>query len=309
MAETAEAAEAAAEPAAADDEAALAAAAPAAESAGPEATEAAAEEGADADAAEPGEEAELGSRPRAWLEIDINESRAAYQLACDFVAARNLAYHLSSDRLECLSGSERRRVKDTLFPSDFDWSKKGRIAVVLPPERITFELWPDIAPVAVQNFLSLCTGHKGIGNGGRRLHYRNCNVHRLIKDFIVQGGDILMGNGTGGESIYGKPFKDDKMGLKVKLDRRGLLCMGNSGKNSNTSQFFITLAGGKKIESLTGKHVVFGEIVDGEKVLSLIEKCAGDDGDETPKYKVTIADSGVYEETLNDLQLHQAGFT
>mmetsp|Transcript_43674 Transcript_43674/g.95082 ORF Transcript_43674/g.95082 Transcript_43674/m.95082 type:complete len:119 (-) Transcript_43674:117-473(-) len=116
-----------------------------------------------------------------------------------------------------------------------------------------------------------------------------------------------MGNGTGGESIYGKAFKDDKLGLKVKCDRRGLLAMGNSGKNSNTSQFFITLAGGKKLEQLTGKHVVFGELVDGENVLAFIDQCANPDGDEKPKYPVTVADSGVCPETLNDLQKHQAG--
>eukprot|EP00928_Gymnodinium_smaydae_P004215 TRINITY_DN11462_c0_g1_i1.p1 TRINITY_DN11462_c0_g1~~TRINITY_DN11462_c0_g1_i1.p1 ORF type:complete len:284 (-),score=78.67 TRINITY_DN11462_c0_g1_i1:313-1164(-) len=270
---------------------------------------AAGEEAAEAAAAEATPAASLGpgARPRAWLDIDINETRAAYQLAKDFVAARNLAYSLSSDRLEMLQGAEKRRVKDQLYPSDFDWSKKGRIAVVMPPERLTFELWPDVAPLAVQNFLSLCTGNKGMGKSGRPLHYKGCPLHRLLKDFIIQGGDILMGNGTGGESIYGKPFKDDGAGLKVKLNRRGLLCMGNSGKNSNTSQFFITLAGGKKIEGLTGKHVVFGELVDGEKVLNLMEQCADPDGDEKPKYSVTIADSGVLPETLSDLQKHQAG--
>merc|ERR1711920_557822 len=137
----------------------------------------------------------------------------------------------------------------------------------------------------------------GTGGGGRPLHYKGCNVHRLLKEFIVQGGDILMGNGTGGESIYGKPFKDDKAALKVKLDRRGLLAMGNSGKNSNTSQFFITLAEGKKIESLTGKHVVFGEVVDGEKILGFIDQCADENGDDKPKVSVTVADSGVIPET------------
>mmetsp|Transcript_110911 Transcript_110911/g.345680 ORF Transcript_110911/g.345680 Transcript_110911/m.345680 type:complete len:285 (-) Transcript_110911:16-870(-) len=265
------------------------------------------EEAGEAATGIPGSPTELGARPRVWLDIDINDTRAAYQRACDFVAARNLAYSLSSDRLELLGGAEKKRVKDQLYPSDFDWSKKGRIAVVMPPERITFELWPEIAPLAVQNFISLCTGHKGIGGGGRALHFKGCNVHRIVKDFIVQGGDILMGNGTGGESIYGKPFKDDKPALKVKLDRRGLLAMGNSGKNSNTSQFFITLAGGKKIEGLTGKHVVFGEVVDGEKVLGFIDQCADPDGDEKPKFSVAIADCGVLEESLNELQKHQAG--
>eukprot|EP00929_Paragymnodinium_shiwhaense_P017175 TRINITY_DN126177_c0_g1_i1.p1 TRINITY_DN126177_c0_g1~~TRINITY_DN126177_c0_g1_i1.p1 ORF type:complete len:290 (-),score=72.95 TRINITY_DN126177_c0_g1_i1:71-940(-) len=263
----------------------------------------------DGDGPKPAAALKLGDRPRVWLDIDINENRAAFQRAKDFVAARNLAYSLSSDRLEMLSGSEKKRVKDQLYPSDFEWSKKGRIAVVMPPERVTFELWPDVAPLAVQNFISLCTGHKGVGGGGRPLHYKGCNVHRIVKDFIVQGGDILMGNGTGGESIYGKPFKDDKAALKVKLDRRGLLAMGNSGKNSNTSQFFMTLDGGKKIEKLTGLHVVFGEVVEGQQVLGFIDQCADPDGGEKPKFSVQVADCGVVPETLSDLQKHQCGLS
>ena len=76
--------------------------------------------------------------PRAWIEIDINHTREAYQRACDFVAARNLAYGLTSNRLEELGGAEKRRVKEELFPSDFEWSSKGRICLRMPPERITF---------------------------------------------------------------------------------------------------------------------------------------------------------------------------
>ena len=74
--------------------------------------------------------------------------------------ARNLAYSLSSGRLEELGGSELRRVKEELYPSDFEWSKKGRVCVRMPPERITFELYPDIAPLAVANFMALCAGNK-----------------------------------------------------------------------------------------------------------------------------------------------------
>jgi len=247
------------------------------------------------------------NRPRVWLDMDINETRAAYQRAVDFVANRNLAYSLTSDRLEQLGGAEKKRIKDQLYPSDYEWSQKGRIAVVMPPERLTFELWPDVAPLAVQNFMCLCTGNKGIGSSGRPMHYKGSKVHRLLKDFILQGGDFVMGNGTGGESVYGKPFKDDKGGLKVKVDRRGLLCMGNSGKNSNTSQFFITLSDAKNVQSLTGKHVVFGELVDGEQVLNLLERCIDPAGGEQPAYSIHIADCGVMPETLNELQKHQCG--
>merc|ERR1711988_131762 len=159
---------------------------------------------------------------------------------------------------------EKKRIKDQLYPSDFDWSKKGRIAVVMPPERIRFELYPDVAPLAVQNFLSLCTGNKG----------------------------------TGGESIFGKPFKDDKAGLKAKFEARGVLAMGNSGKNSNTSQFFVTLGNGKNVQNLTGKHVAFGKMISGDEVLGLIEKCIDPEGGEVPKYDVVIADCGVEPDTL-----------
>lgn len=253
-----------------------------------------------------------GSRPRAWFDIDINDTRAAYQRAKDFVEARSLAYSLTSNKLEELGGSEKKRLKEQIYPNDYEWSQKGRICLKKPPERITFELWPEVSPLAVTNFLALCTGCKGKGTGGRELHYKACHMHRLIKEFIIQGGDILMNNGTGGESIYnGKPFKDDKDGLKQKLNRRGLLAMGNSGKNANTSQFFITLSDSKKVQGLTGKHVVFGEIVAGWEVLDLVEKTcsqedAATDGDK-PKFPVVIIDCGLEAATLSDLQCHQSG--
>jgi len=82
--------------------------------------------------------------------------------------------------------------------------------------------------------------------------------HRIVPGSIVQGGDFAMRNGTGGESIWGGKFKDEKGGLKLKHDRRGVLSMCNSGKNSNGSQFFITLG---KMSALDGKHVVFGEVL------------------------------------------------
>jgi len=234
------------------------------------------------------------TKVRVFLDIDINHTREAYQRAKDFVAARNLAYNLSSNDLEELGGSEKKRVKDTLYPNDFEWSQKGRICLRMPPERLVFEVWPKVAPYAVDNFLGLVRGNKGKGESGKPLHYKGCRFHRVVRDFVAQGGDFVHGNGSGGESIWGKKFKDDKDGLKVKLDRRGLLAMGNSGKNSNTSQFFITF---KELPRLNGKHVVFGELVEGEEVLKLVESCAAEEGAsrEEPKYEVVIADCGVLE--------------
>lgn len=92
---------------------------------------------------------------RVWLDIDVNNTRDAYQRAVDFVASRNLAYNLTSNQLEELGGSERRRIKETLYANDFEWSQKGRIAINMPPQRIICELWPDIAPLAVENFVAL----------------------------------------------------------------------------------------------------------------------------------------------------------
>jgi hypothetical protein len=109
---------------------------------------------------------------RCWLDIDINDTRAAYQRAVDFVGAKNLAYNLSSNWLPELGGSEQKRVKETLYTNDFEWSQKGRCAVRLPPQRIYVEVWPQTAPLAVENFVALVLGNRGKGQGvcraGRR---------------------------------------------------------------------------------------------------------------------------------------------
>ena len=86
---------------------------------------------------------------RVWMDIDINQTREAYQRAVDFVGAKNLAYNLSSNWLPELGGSEIKRVKESLFPNDFEWSQKGRCCVRLPPQRIHIEVWPEVAPLAV----------------------------------------------------------------------------------------------------------------------------------------------------------------
>jgi len=227
---------------------------------------------------------------RVFLDIDIDDWRAKYQLACDFVAATNLRYGLSSDKLEELGGSEKARLASELFPNDWEWSGRGEIVTARRPERIVIELWSDRCPLAASNFRALCTGEKGRGDGGKPLHYKGCPFHRVVKGFVAQGGDILFGNGTGGESVHGKKFKDDPAGLKAKFDRRGVVAMGNTGKNSNTSQFFFALAPQPK---LNGKHVAFGEIVEGWDVLDAIEATATGRDDERPDPSVVVADCGV----------------
>lgn len=133
--------------------------------------------------------------------------------------------------------------------------------------RLVFELYSDKVPKTAENFRALCTGEKGASTAGPPLHYKDSLFHRVIKGFMVQGGDFTKFNGTGGESIYGGRFEDED--LRGLHDRPGLLSMANAGKNTNGSQFFITCA---PAPHLDGNHVVFGRLIAGVSVLRLIER-------------------------------------
>jgi peptidylprolyl isomerase len=148
--------------------------------------------------------------------------------------------------------------------------------------RITFELFYDIVPRTAENFRALCTGEKGIGQLGKCLHYKGSAIHRVIPDFMVQGGDFTRENGTGGESIYHSKFADEN--FKLKHNEPGLLSMANAGPNTNGSQFFITTV---VASWLDGKHVVFGKVVDGMNVVKAIEAVGSPSG-KTSKSVVII---------------------
>ena len=154
-----------------------------------------------------------------------------------------------------------------------------------PAGRIVFELYSDIVPKTAENFRCLCTGEKGQGKSGKPLHYKGCKFHRIIPDFMIQGGDFTAGNGTGGESIYGNKFQDEN--FKERHTGPGLLSMANAGPNTNGSQFFITTV---ECPWLDGKHVVFGKVVEGMDVVKALEKCGSRDG-KTSKV-CAIADCG-----------------
>lgn len=154
-----------------------------------------------------------------------------------------------------------------------------------PAERITFELFNDVVPKTAENFRALCTGEKGVGKQGVPLHFKGSKFHRIIPEFMIQGGDFTRHNGTGGESIYGMKFKDENFDLKH--TGPGCLSMANAGPNSNGSQFFICTV---DTPWLDGGHVVFGQVTDGMSVVKKVEKIGSRSG--APSKTVTIADCG-----------------
>lgn len=153
-----------------------------------------------------------------------------------------------------------------------------------PAGRLKMELFSDIVPKTAENFRQLCTGEHRVNS--RPQGYKGATFHRVVRDFMVQGGDFLNGDGTGSFSIYGDKFPDEN--FQMKHTGPGLLSMANSGPNTNGCQFFITAA---PCEFLDGKHVVFGKVIDGILTLRKIENVATGPNNR-PKLTVKITECG-----------------
>ncbi|XP_057966503.1 peptidyl-prolyl cis-trans isomerase CYP21-1 isoform X2 [Malania oleifera] len=155
------------------------------------------------------------------------------------------------------------------FDVDIDGQRIGRIVI---------GLYGQVVPKTVENFRALCTGEKGKGVSGKKLYYKGIPFHRIISGFMIQGGDIIHGDGRGSESIYGGTFPDENFKIKH----------SHAGPDSNGSQFFITTV---KASWLDGEHVVFGKVIQGMDTVYAIEGGAGTYNGK-PRKKVIIAGSG-----------------
>ena len=145
--------------------------------------------------------------------------------------------------------------------------------------RLIIKLFDKIVPRTVHNFVSFINGYKGYG-------YENCKIHRIVPDFVIQGGDFTRGDGSGGFSVYGDKFEDED--FSIPHNQQGILSMANSGPNTNGSQFFITL---QETPFLDNKHVAFGQVIDGHDVLDTLNNYGTKDG--APRGDVKIEKCGL----------------
>ncbi|ESL09353.1 cyclophilin [Trypanosoma rangeli SC58] len=179
---------------------------------------------------------------------------------------------------------------DTALQEGYSWF--GSTATK-PIGRVEVELFDDTVPITARNFRELCRGYDKATPDGKPLHYKGSVFHRIIPGFMIQGGDITKGNGTGGCSIYGVRFKDESFDAKAGSHKGpGILSMANAGRNTNGSQFFICTV---SCPWLDGKHVVFGQVLRGFDHVKTIEELGTPHG--KPSKTVIVSGCGVLKET------------
>ena len=193
----------------------------------------------------------------------------------DFFGSRSKAASMTATDLKNRGGSQHHDPKNPVCWFDISIGAKDA-------GRIEMEIFEDITPKTAENFKVLCTGSKGFG-------YKGSSFHRIIPDFMIQGGDFTRGNGTGGKSIYGSKFNDENFILQH--DGAGVLSMANAGPNTNGSQFFLTTV---RTQWLDGKHVVFGRVCSGLDVVKLLEKQGSSPSGKT-RQPCAIRDCGCYK--------------
>ncbi|KAI8086405.1 cyclophilin [Halteromyces radiatus] len=240
--------------------------------------------------------------PRVYIDIAIGDidkyadEQLRYNKAKSWVAQWATTYGLNDQDLDKLEDQDRETVRDIL--ANDPTAQQEKWSVDAPPSlgggRLELELYDQRCPKTCDNFVALCQGGK-IGKSSKKaLHYKSTHLFRLVPNFMIQGGDVTRDDGSGGDSIYSGKFNDEKTGL-LKFIKKGQLAMANSGKNTNTSQFFITLKdredNPKVFDKINGKYVIFGQVIDGLSVLDEINNIPVEN--ETPKIDIVIVDCGL----------------
>ncbi|KAG0188443.1 hypothetical protein DFQ28_004823 [Apophysomyces sp. BC1034] len=224
----------------------------------------------------------------------FEEQKARYEDAKRWVTQWGSAYGFPGDDLEKFVSSSRDTLRDILINDPSTQSFRVEPPVPLGGGRLEIELFDKECPKTCDNFRAICVGGKVGKNSKKPLHFKNTKLFRLVTNFMVQGGDVTRGDGSGGESIYNGSFNDEKPGLAKKFTKQGLVAMANSGKNSNTSQFFITLVDAstnpKVFDKANGKYVIFGQVIDGLEVLQAINEVPVTK--EQPNLDITVRDCG-----------------
>ncbi|PSR71464.1 hypothetical protein PHLCEN_2v12731 [Hermanssonia centrifuga] len=235
----------------------------------------------------------MSSDSKVFLDVYIGDrdahasGQADYEATCALLSKNAAIYGLPSSPADLTEEQQQ-------ILSELDSTLEMRFS---PPQplcagRLVFSLVssPGLAKTS-GNFVALCTGEKGPCKNApnKKLHYLDCPIHRIVKGFVAQGGDVTRGDGSGGESIYGGKFNDEKEGLKRKM--RGSLAMANSGKNTNSSQFFVVLTNDEnKLAKMNGKYVTFGDLDSGWEVLDRLDEVGSGDG--RPTIPVWIGECG-----------------